>query len=366
MSLKERIVFVTGQYSNVCSGPGAFAKYIAGKYGTDGSINFLTEDIGESGANIYKIKLPPFSLFNSKIFKGFFYYRQVINFCKKNNISTVIYNTSSVIPFYHFLFKLKGLKIYIMINDANFIFYYRGIRSIVLYRTLERYVTRHSDLVITNSHYLTNLVAEQYGVNTGKIKTLYKGVDMQLFNYVQRREIIDGRINILFVKTEFKRGGLFDLMKALKGFKKDVALNIAGPHDERERYIINYANKIGFDKPLNFYGRVDRDKLPAIYAANDILCVPSRSEALGVVFLEAMSTGMAVIGTNVGGIPEVLDNGKAGWMAKAGDLNDLRKTIWEVITNHRERRAKIEHGRSFVKNFSLDNLYTSFEKVVNG
>ena len=60
----------------------------------------------------------------------------------------------------------------------------------------------------------------------------------------------------------------------------------------------------------------------------DIFCVPSHKEALGVANLEALSRGVPVISSNAGGIPEVLNYGKCGWMANPGDSEDLASVLF--------------------------------------
>src|SRR5690606_3358967 len=88
----------------------------------------------------------------------------------------------------------------------------------------------------------------------------------------------------------------------------------------------------------------------------DIFCVPSHREALGVANLEALARGVPVIGTSVGGIPEVLANGNAGWLVPVGDYVVLANTIRECIENDNLRIEKIEYGLMHVKKFKLENM----------
>ena len=63
------------------------------------------------------------------------------------------------------------------------------------------------------------------------------------------------------------------------------------------------------------------------------ITVPSRAEALGVAFMEALASGTPAIGSNVGGIPEVLDQGRAGWLVDAKHALSIRAAIVEAVTN---------------------------------
>ena len=93
--------------------------------------------------------------------------------------------------------------------------------------------------------------------------------------------------------------------------------------------------------------------------------MPSHKEALGVANMEALASGLPVISTNVGGIPEVLDQGKCGWLVEPGDSKELAKAITECIKNNELRIQKSTHGYQYVQQFNSDNLITSFLDIVN-
>ena len=69
----------------------------------------------------------------------------------------------------------------------------------------------------------------------------------------------------------------------------------------------------------------------AAYSAMDVFVIPSRAEAFGLTALEAAACGATIVGTNVGGIPEVLHNGGCGVLCRAGDAADLRGQITAAL-----------------------------------
>ena len=95
----------------------------------------------------------------------------------------------------------------------------------------------------------------------------------------------------------------------------------------------------------------------------DIFCVPSYTEAFGVANIEALAHGISVISTSVGGIPEVLDNGKNGWLVESGNSQALADAITECIQMPELRVQKAENGLSFIQKFSKDEMLRNFVEM---
>ena len=97
---------------------------------------------------------------------------------------------------------------------------------------------------------------------------------------------------------------------------------------------------------------------------NDIFCVPSLKEALGVANIEALASGISVISTNTGGIPEVLDHGKNGWLATVNDPASLAEAIKDCVTNPQKRHAASLNGRNFISKFSIEDMLSNFIRIL--
>ena len=100
-----------------------------------------------------------------------------------------------------------------------------------------------------------------------------------------------------------------------------------------------------------FAGRVDEEALPACYAASDFAVLPSRdsSEGFGLSLLEAMASGKAVIGSEVGGIPEVIDDWRDGILVGPRDPKALANAIHALYTDDELRERMGATGREFAE-----------------
>jgi len=106
-------------------------------------------------------------------------------------------------------------------------------------------------------------------------------------------------------------------------------------------------------KLLGVEGRVlvetfSPEDMPHVYNGCDLFAMASQFESFGLAYAEAMACGLPVIGTSVGGVPEVIDNGKSGVLVEPDNHVELSKAINNIIKNYRKMRKMGETGRKFV------------------
>jgi len=107
-------------------------------------------------------------------------------------------------------------------------------------------------------------------------------------------------------------------------------LMIIGDGLEKER-LVNLANELKLGNSILFAGKIKNEDLPKFYASADVFVGPSiitekgDTEGLGVVFLEAIASGTCVIGTNVGGIPDIIKNNEGN---KLFDFKGAESKMW--------------------------------------
>ncbi len=88
-----------------------------------------------------------------------------------------------------------------------------------------------------------------------------------------------------------------------------------------------------------------RQDISSVYAALDLVVIPSLSEGLPNVLLEAMLHGKAIVATAVGGIPEVMNDGLSEWLVPPGDAEELAVAMCDALRNPALRAARGEAGR---------------------
>ena len=118
---------------------------------------------------------------------------------------------------------------------------------------------------------------------------------------------------------------------------------------------------------VTFTGFVEYNELPNYYAQSDIVVIPSEIyESFSYTTAQGMSCGKPVIASNIGGIPETLNNGKAGLLFNPGDVDDLNEKIKKLYYNERKRNSLAKKARIFsVNNFSINSLKPKYIEYYN-
>jgi glycosyltransferase involved in cell wall biosynthesis len=178
------------------------------------------------------------------------------------------------------------------------------------------------------------------GMEAEKIRVHYTGVDLERFEIADRaaaKEALgfEGPV-ILCVGALIPRKGQELLVQALPRLP-GVTLLFAGQGQYR-RALEKQAEELGVDRRIGFLGSVPHDRLPRIYAAADVMALPSSSEGLANAWVEALACGTPIVITDVGGARELLDRPEAGHIVDR-DPDAIAAAIGDLLTNPPEREA---------------------------
>ncbi|RLG41098.1 MAG: hypothetical protein DRN78_04670 [Thermoproteota archaeon] len=223
-----------------------------------------------------------------------------------------------------------------------------------------------SKLVATVSKHLRNILEMYNPLWADKLDVLYNGVDTNFFyprrscpssgNQSRLLEKMSSKPTILYLGRVIPRKGIGLLLKAASKIDKMAQVVIAGRIDPSyERRLRKLASSLGIEDIVAITGELPRRLLPYFYSMADVYVLPSLFEGLPTTLLEAMACGTPVIATRVGGIPEVVDHGRNGFLIGRGSLNELRDTLRCLLDDESLRkRMSIEAERTVKERFSWD------------
>jgi glycosyltransferase involved in cell wall biosynthesis len=127
---------------------------------------------------------------------------------------------------------------------------------------------------------------------------------------------------------------------------------------------VRLAEGLGLGADVTFLGWVPNTELPPYYRAAAVSVIPSLEEGFGIPAAEAMGCEVAVVASDAGGLPEVVENGVTGLVVPRGDSTALAQAIGSLLADPERRRAMGQAGRMrALKLFDWDRSAEQFEQI---
>ena len=192
-------------------------------------------------------------------------------------------------------------------------------------------------------------LSRQYAHRPGKVVYIPNGVDTERFSPARHRgEDIRPRYRLgphaplvlTVARLELVKGvdNLVAAMLSVAEREPQARLLLVGNGAERSRLQERVA-AMGLQRCVVFAGEQPNEIVPQYLRACDIAVLPSRIEATSIFGLEAMACGKPLVGTRVGGIPEVVDDGRTGVLVEPGNPEQMASAICDLLANPAKRHA---------------------------
>jgi glycosyltransferase involved in cell wall biosynthesis len=172
-------------------------------------------------------------------------------------------------------------------------------------------------------------------------------------------------INYLFLGRIGERKGIYDLLDVVRANKMHLEgkfLLYVGGDGEIDR-LTECIVRHKLQNLIKFEGWVSGIKKKELLSICDIYILPSYNEGLPVSILEAMSYGMPIISTNVGGIPDVITENKNGLLINPGDKSELTKSIFYFMENTQEIKRMGMRNMEMIKKFYAENVIPNLNDI---
>jgi len=251
-------------------------------------------------------------------------------------------------------------------------------RNSSLDRFFQKRIIKKADVITVISKYLADF-AKRFN-KKAPLHVIPNGVDIekfsQTFSYGELLELKD-KLNIkpdekiiITISRLVYKNNIANLIRAFKKIQEkhqvqSLKLLIigAGPlKKELERI----TDELGISGKVIFCGEVANDDLPKYLAISSVFCRPSLSEGLGTAFLEAMASGVPIVGTNVGGIPDFLVDKETGLFCDPNNIDDMADKIFFLINEEKLRKKIIKNSFKLIKEkYNWDLIAKEYEKIIN-
>jgi alpha-maltose-1-phosphate synthase len=256
-----------------------------------------------------------------------------------------------------------------MLTDS----YYRKVNSLfsIFSKISQRFVSyplemklmKSSDLITTLTASISEELVNEYGLKQKEIIVIGNGVDEKFFypKYTQSGYGNNEKKYILFVGRMDREKGLFDLIECGKFIcdaRSDIFFLIVGGGRDLDK-LKGIVKKLELQQRFIFLGQIDKEKLIDLYQHATLFVLPSYHEGLPTVLLEAMSSGVPVVATNVRGNQDIVSSGKNGMLVPPRDPKKMAEVILTLLEDERLMKIFGENARK-----TIEEKYT-WDRVSN-
>ncbi len=262
--------------------------------------------------------------------------------------------------------------------------YYFKIPTLV-FMILEYYTIKSTKVLISNCYYLLNSLKQSFLMKYLRFnwKVIPNGVDLERFSVNEeniREDFRDHRKRsiLLYVGRIEDYKGIDTLIQALDKVRQripDIYLLLVGNYHYNEKYyakLQKMITQLGVSQYVNFVGEKPHSEIPCYLQLAQILILPSYSGARPIyegcpnVLLEAMASQRLVIASNIGGIPEVVQNNKTGLLFEPKDSLQLADLIILALENPEKFQEIVANGRKFIiENHAFEIIVKKYLELYN-
>jgi N-acetyl-alpha-D-glucosaminyl L-malate synthase BshA len=153
-----------------------------------------------------------------------------------------------------------------------------------------------------------------------------------------------------------------DIIKIFYNIQKEIPAKLMmvgeGPEKEGAELLVE---ELGITDKVIFFG--NSNEIDRILCFSDLFLLPSQTESFGLAALEAMASGVPVISTNTGGLPEVNEDGYSGYLSDVNAIDDMTKNALRILTDLNVLNKFKANAKTQSKKFDIHNIVPKYEAI---
>jgi N-acetyl-alpha-D-glucosaminyl L-malate synthase BshA len=217
------------------------------------------------------------------------------------------------------------------------------------------------------SEYLRRETYNAFGCTACDVKVIHNFIDPELYNrqrYPNAKKQF-GRVQpILMHISNFRKvKRVRDIIGIFAKVCEELPSRLVMIGDGPERVAAeDESRKLGVEASVSFLGKID--DIAPLLAAADVFLLPSDTESFGLSALEALASGVPVVATRVGGLPEVVRDGETGFLCDVGDVDTMARLTLELL-RERERWDRMSQlgALDARARFSQSEIVSQYEQM---
>ena len=198
----------------------------------------------------------------------------------------------------------------------------------------EKEIYENAVRVFTMSEHVRRSAIDHYNINPEKVECVFAGSNSETDPRALDNDDF-GNKRIVFVGVDWERKGGPELVNAFRLLLRehpDAVLDIVGCSPE-----INCPN-------VNVVGRVPLDEVKVFFRKSSVLCVPTKVEPFGIVFVEAFAHKIPVVSSDLGALPQIVEHGRSGYLCDPSDAESMAYHLGQLVGSPETCRDFGERG----------------------
>lgn len=239
------------------------------------------------------------------------------------------------------------------------------------FQSIIRFSIEKSDRITAVSEFLKNETFHAFGCAGCQVEVIHNFVDPVVYDRARYKPVLREQFGngtkILMHVSNFRAvKRVEDVVRIFARVQHDVPSVLVMVGDGPERAIAEEeARLLGVADAVHFLGRIDL--VAPLLAGADLFLLPSRSESFGLSALEALATGVPVIATNAGGLPEVVRDGETGVLCGVGDVEGMAAAAVRLLRDDSAwNLMSAEGARDARDRFAVEPIVSRYEELYRG
>jgi glycosyltransferase involved in cell wall biosynthesis len=352
MNSKPKIVFVSSFKKNADGSTGGWAHDSKTLIESEISNHYDWVNLDTTADSVIHVS------FIKRLYKAFKRIFTFLNIIRKRDVKVAFILTAHAFSFYE-----KGIMVFLasMFGKKSFLFPRSGFAIDDLKtgwkRRYYKSVFKKSTFVVCQGENWKKTFGDLYPKDPSRFIVVKNWFNINDFQFPEKTP--SQKVELLFLGWVDRNKGVFDLVDAINNLDESIPsfnVNICGGGVDFDS-VQQKVKELGLDSKFTFHGWVKGDKKNQQLGNADIFVLPSYAEGLPNSMLEAMLAKAAVVVSDVGSIPEVINTGENGFMYHKGDVNALKDALEQLILNEQLRQKVSLNGyETVVKQHNITNV----------
>ncbi len=236
------------------------------------------------------------------------------------------------------------------------------------FHAITKFSIEKSDHITAVSEFLKDETFNAFGCDGCGVQVIHNFIDPALYNRaaypdILKKQFNGGRPIVMHVSNFRPVKRIRDVVKIFAGLNAKIpsVLVMVGDGPDRDA-AEEEARALGVQDSVSFLGKIDN--IAPLLAGADLFLLPSQSESFGLAALEALASGVPVVGSNAGGLPEVVRNGETGVLCGVGDVDGMARGAIEILGDKNRWAAMSALAVSDSRErFSQDAIVAKYEAL---